>query len=289
MTVLRRVIFLAYFSGTGIAWVILPLKARRVLGQLLRNVVHKVVTLDFSRPYEVMGHHLCLDTRSESAQDVAFGTHEHDTVQMFQKLVKPGMTVVDVGLMLGSTPYPAARLVGANGRVYAFEPNPGVYEILTRNVKMNGYQDIVRAVPKGVSNQRRVVSLCVPSGKSGEASFYSQESTDVMHIEVETLTLNEFFADEGWPKVNLIKIDVEGAEVEVLEDMRELVRGSKDLKLIVEFNSENQMKACASHTKLFKTLAALGSKRFYAIRHGLKRVAFPTDDVKQLIRMAGDY
>jgi len=161
---------------------------------------------------------------------VAFGTYEHDTMQIFQKLVKPGMTVVDVRAHVGFYTLLAVRLVGTNERVYAFEPNPEVYEILIRNIKMNGYQDIVRvrAVPKGVSNQRRVVSLCVPSEKSGEASFYSQESTDVMHVEVETLTLNEFFwADEGWPKVNLIKIDVEGAEVEVLEDMRELVRGVK--------------------------------------------------------------
>ena len=44
------------------------------------------------------------------------------------------------------------------------------------------------------------------------------------------------------------------------------------------------MKACASHTKLFETLVALGFKKFYAIRHGLKRMAFPAD-VKELLRM----
>jgi len=291
MIVLRRIIFLAYFkamriiSRTGIARVLLPLKARKFLGQLLRSAVCKVVTLDLSRPYDVMGHHMYLDPRSESARDIAFGTYEHDTVQIFQKLVKPGMTVIDVGAHVGFYTLLAARLVGTNGRVYAFEPNPEVYNILVRNIQINGYREIVRAVPKGVSNEKRTVSLYVSRERSDEASFYSQESADNTCIEVETVSLDEFFADEGWPKVDLVKIDVEGAEVEVLEGMRELTRRSKDLKLIVEFNPKNQIRACGSHTKLFETMVALGLKRFYAIRHGLKEIALP-DDVKELIRMA---
>jgi len=271
-------------SRTGIARVILPLKTRQVLGQFLRNVVQKMVTLDLSRPYDVMGHHMYLDPRSESARDIAFGTYEHDTVQIFQKLVKPGMTVVDVGAHVGFYALLAARLVGTNGCVYAFEPNPEVYNILVRNIQINGYREIVRAVPKGVSNKKRTVSLYVPREKSGEASFYSGESADNTCIKVETLTLDEFFAGKGWPKIDLVKIDVEGAEVEVLEGMRELARRSKDLKLIVEFNPENQIRACGSHTKLFETLVALGFKRFYAIRHGLKEVDL-SEDLKKLIRM----
>lgn len=291
MTMLRRTIFLAYFkvmrimSRTGIARVILPLKTRQVLGQFLRNVVQKMVTLDLSRPYDVMGCRMYLDPRSISSGEIAFGTYEHDTVQIFQKLVKPGMTVVDVGAHVGFYTLLAARLVGDNGRVYAFEPNPEVYNILVRNIQINGYREIVRAVPKGVSNKKRTISLYVSCERSDEASFYSQESADNKCIEVETVSLDEFFADEGWPKVDLVKIDVEGAEVEVLEGMRELTRRNKNLKLIVEFNPKNQMRACGSHTKLFEIVAALGLKRFYAIRHGLKEIALP-DDVKELIRMA---
>jgi len=84
--------------------------------------------------------------------------------------------------------------------------------------------------------------------------------------------------------VDLVKIDVEGAEVEVLEGMREL-RRSKNLKLTVEFNPGNQMRACGSPTKLFEILVALGFKKFYVIRHGLKEMAL-LDDVRELIRMA---
>ncbi|HDM78304.1 MAG TPA: hypothetical protein ENG51_17860 [Deltaproteobacteria bacterium] len=83
----------------------------------------------------------------------------------------------------------------------------------------------------------------------------------------------------------MVKIDVEGAEVKVLEGMRELTRRNKDLKLIVEFNPKNQMRVCGSHTKLFETVVVLGFKRFYAISHSLKEIALP-DDVKELIRMA---
>jgi len=203
MIMLRRIIFLAYFkamriiSRTGIARVLLPLKARKFLGQLLRSAVCKVVALDLSRPYDVMGHRMYLDPRSESARDIAFGTYEHDTVQIFQKLVKPGMTVIDVGAHIGFYTFLAARLVGDNGRVYAFEPNPEVYNILVRNIQINGYWEIVRAVPKGVSDEKRIVSLYVPRERSDEASFYFQESADNTRIEVETVSLDKFFADEG--------------------------------------------------------------------------------------------
>ena len=271
-------------SQTGVARKLLPLEVRKAAGRTLKGIVRKITSPHDEGPFEILGSKMWIDPSSPSAIDMVYGTYEHDTVQVFQKLVKPGMTVVDIGAHVGFYTLIAARLVGANGRVYAFEPNPEVYKILIRNIRINGYQSIVQAIPKGVSNQERTVRLFVPLEKSGEAGFYPQEATDNTCIEVETLTLDGFFADEDWPKIDLVKIDVEGAEIEVLEGMRELVRRSKDLKLIVEFNPENQMRACGSYTKLFETLVALGCKRFYAIRYGLKEVALP-GDVKELIRM----
>jgi len=271
-------------SRTGVARKLLPLEVRKAVGRTLKRIVRKITSPHDEGPFEVLGSKMWIELSSPSAIDMIYGTYEHDTVQVFQELVQPGMTVVDVGAHVGFYTLLAARLVGTNGRVYAFEPNPEVYNILVRNIQINGYREIVRAVPKGVSNEKRTVSLYVSRERSDEASFYSQESVDNACIEVETVRLDEFFADEGWPKVDLVKIDVEGAEVEVLEGMRELTSRNKDLKVIVEFNPKNQMRACGSHTKLFETLVALGFKRFYAIRHGLKEVDL-SEDLKKLIRM----
>jgi FkbM family methyltransferase len=288
--VIKRAVFLSYsktmelISRTGIARILLPLKARINLGKFLRHAVSKIVIFDTSKPYNVLGHKMYFYHGSATLQEMAFGTYELDTVDVFRKIVKPGMSVVDIGAHVGYYTLLAARLVGPDGRVYAFEPNPEVYEILVRNIEVNGYHGIVRTIPKAVSNRRRIVKLYIAWEDSGEASLYLSKSAGKRYVEVETLVLDEFLAAEGWPKVGLVKVDVEGAELEVLEGMRETARRSEDLKLIVEFNPGNQMRARGSCTKLFEILGELGFKRFHAIRHGLKEVILP-HDVEKLIRL----
>ncbi|RLF39098.1 MAG: hypothetical protein DRN12_07420 [Thermoplasmata archaeon] len=269
-------------SQTGVARKSLPLEIRKAACRTLERIV-RITSLHDEGPFEVLGSKMWIGRSSPSVIDMVYGTYEHDTVRVFQKLVKPGMTVVVVRTHVGFYTLLAARLVGTGRRVYGFEPNPEVYGIVARNIQINGYQGIVRVVPKGVSKEKRTIKLYIPKKESGEASFYPQKVAG-RSVEVETVSLDVFLAGEGWPKVSLVKIDVEGAEVEALEGMRELVRESENLKLIVGFNPENQIRVCGSNTKLFETLLALGFKRFYAIRHGLRRVDLP-NDVKELIHM----
>ena len=140
-------------SQTGVARKLLPPRVRKAAGRTLKRIVRKITLPHDEGPFEVLGSKMWIDPSSPSAIDMIYGTYESDTVQVFRELVQPGMTVVDVGAHVGFYTLLAARLVGTNGRVYAFEPNPEVYNILVRNIQINGYQDIVWAVPQGVSNQ----------------------------------------------------------------------------------------------------------------------------------------
>lgn len=286
----KRTIFVGYtntmqiISQSGIARALLPLVIRKRFGRLLKAGIKNLTQLTNVGPYDVLGNRMWLDMASPSALDMVYGTYERDTVNALKKVLKPGMTFVDVGAHVGFYTLLAARLVGAQGRVYAFEPNPGIFHMLTRNVEENGYQDIVRLIPKAVSNREGKARLFVPEGESGEATLFPSSGGKGQDIEVESTTLDSFFAQEAWPNVDLIKVDVEGAEVEVLEGMRELARKSKGLKLIVEFNPGNQIRSHGSHAKLFDALIALGFCKFYAIRHGLKAVEIP-NGIEKLIRM----
>lgn len=288
---MKRLIYLTYtnvgglISRTGIARRVLSLSLRNSLGRRLRGVVRWITALDPEKAYEVLGHRMYLDPGMAAFQDVAFGTYERDTVKVLQRLVKPGMTVVDVGACVGFYTLLTARLVGPNGRVYAFEPNPRVFALLCRNIEENRYQGVVRPIPKAVSNRKGWIQLYIPR-HTDEASLYSEDPTGAESVEVETIVLGEFFAEEGWPEVHIIKIDVEGAEVEVLEGMRELVRKNPALKLIVEFAPEVQIRSVGDCEKLFDSLADLGFHTFYALRHRSYKVSIP-QDIKRIIKIIG--
>ena len=70
------------------------------------------------------------------------------------------MTVVDIGANYGSYTLIASKLVGNDGRVYAFEPEPGNYDILVKNIEMNGYTNVT-PIRKAVSNKQGKVRLYV--------------------------------------------------------------------------------------------------------------------------------
>jgi FkbM family methyltransferase len=167
--------------------------------------------------------------------DMAMGRYEPGTTRLFQEVVKPGTVVIDVGAHVGYYALLAARQVGPQGKVYAFEPEPANYALLLKNIELNGYGNIV-AAGEAVSNRVGPATLFLTRLDSGRHSTYHHGLPEKGSVAVETTTLDAFLEAEGWPKVDLVKVDVEGAEWDVLEGMEQLLRKSEGLKLILEFN-----------------------------------------------------
>ncbi len=157
---------------------------------------------------------------------------EELTTEMFQKVVKEGDIVVDLGANIGYYTLLAARLVGEKGKVYAFEPEPINYSLLLKNIELNGYDNVV-AMQKAVSNVTEKVRLFLDSQDTGAHTIY-QPGDKREFIEVESVTLDEFFKDKEHP-IDVIKMDVEGAEMAALSGMDRVIRENEDLKMFVEF------------------------------------------------------
>jgi FkbM family methyltransferase len=157
--------------------------------------------------------------------------YERIETELFKELVTEGMTVVDVGANIGYYSLIAARLVGNTGKVYAFEPEPGNYQLLVRNIEANGYTNIV-PVNIAISNEGGKVKLYVDPASSSTHSF-AQDNTNIKGdaIEVETVTLDDFFGGE---KVDFIKLDAQGAEGLVLDGATGVLKQDK-LKIMMEF------------------------------------------------------
>jgi FkbM family methyltransferase len=144
---------------------------------------------------------------------------EPDVWRSLMSRLKPGDVFVDVGAHIGLYAIGAARRVGANGAVYAFEPEPAVAAALRRHVAINGCGDVVQVVEAGVGDH------------PGEARFASAgvetsitTSSNGKGISVPLTTL-----DEAVPacRISVMKIDVEGYEGHVLRGAGALLADSK--------------------------------------------------------------
>lgn len=170
-------------------------------------------------------------------------THEEATTALFCKVVKKGDVVVDLGANIGYFTLLAARLVGKEGKVYAFEPEPRNYNYLLKNIQLNGYGNVV-AVQKAVADKPGLVKLFICPYDTGHHTIqqyggikeYRPElaGDKKEFVEIETVRLDDFFEEIATP-INVIKMDVEGAEMLALSGMEQIIRENENLAMFVEF------------------------------------------------------
>ncbi len=233
---------------------------------------------------------------SSFARSIALGMYESDTKRLIEDLVKPGMTVLDVGANIGYFSLLAAKLVGKSGVVWAFEPVPHLVDIIGKNIRDNGYEERIHLVHMAVSNGVGTVKLHINDTVSAHSSLYAEASaylnaptpTRQVPIEVASISLDAWAAQETWPKVDLVKMDVEGAEKLALEGMEELCRKNPDLKLIIEFNYRTLQVAETTPTQFFAALRACGFDHIYTIEGGLQPLDVPAGISTLVDRMQRD-
>ena len=130
----------------------------------------------------------------------------------------PGQTVFDLGANIGFYTLKHARAVGPRGHVYAFEPNPRTFQLLLRNVRDNGLH-WVTCLPYAVSSKSRetVTLWSSPRWTSTASLFPDTKRTGTEGVAVETISLDDFVAEAGIGRIDILKIDTEGAEALVVE------------------------------------------------------------------------
>lgn len=217
-----------------------------------------------SLPY---GIRMIVPARFPSARSFASGLYEQDVTRLFKDLVRQGMVVVDVGANVGYYSLLASRLVGASGRVYAFEPDPVAFTYLAKNLDLNGCKNVV-AVAQAISDATATMKFVRdPHGAEG---FLMRRALTEGTLPVQAITLDRFFASQGWPTVHLVKMDIEGGEEAALIGMRELRRRNSSMRLIMEFNLGSLRRAGASPSSLAASLLDTGFSRGRVIEQGMK-------------------
>lgn len=148
------------------------------------------------------------------------GTSEPEEQEALFKLLKRGDVVYDLGANVGFFSVLAARFVGPEGKVYAFEPLPACVEKIKKNAALNGFTQI-EAIEAAVSSKVGSAQLYV-SGVSAHSSLIDATNRrDSDTIEIALTTVDEFLRIGERRPPNLVMIDVEGAEIEALRGMHE--------------------------------------------------------------------
>jgi FkbM family methyltransferase len=229
------------------------------VARYLRPIVNRMVP-DAAMPVTVLsgaarGCRLVIRPRKEKFYWT--GVYEPHLQRAIRQLLQPGQTFWDVGAHIGFFAVIASRAVGASGQVHCFEPMDDNRERLGRTVALNGLANVT-------------ISDLAVSGESGHATLYPHEHSQMWAlgghqvqngqegVPVRVCSLDDLAAMFGDPHV--VKVDVEGAELEVLRGGTRLLRRARPV-MLVEMSSE-QVLAQARDELRFCTFRHLGANHW---------------------------
>ena len=173
---------------------------------------------------------------------------EDEIIELFTP--KEGDIVVDIGAHMGRYTIIGAKRVGTKGKVVAIEANPSNFEMLNRNIKLNQLTNVI-SLNNAVYSKETKIKLYVPDEESGYTIYHTlMERTGKKFVEIDAITLDYLLLqlnvisgvgvkEEEAVEVNWIKIDVEGAEFEVLKGASNVLSKSKDIALLMEVHGLN--------------------------------------------------
>ena len=167
--------------------------------------------------------------------------HKDDIIEHFRP--KEGDIVVDVGAHIGLYTMIASRLVGENGKVIAIEAHPENYEMLNRNIKLNGLTNVM-PLNYAVYSKETKIKLYLRDEELGCTVYNTiigsrANTREDKSIEVNANTLDDLLQNNGisHADINWIKIDVEGAEFEVLKGAVKVLAKNKNIALLIEVHN----------------------------------------------------
>jgi len=163
-----------------------------------------------------------------------YGYYEPFETEVFRKTVKEGMNVIDVGANIGYYSLMAAKLV-KTGKVYAFEPEENNYSLLLNSIRANNFRNIM-PIQQCASNENGYCTFFVSPCETNLGGGSMVWDSGGKKLVVPSITLDTFAEKENVSTVNVLKIDVEGAEPLVLMGARKILTDNKNLKIFLEYN-----------------------------------------------------
>lgn len=187
--------------------------------------------------------------------------YETEKTEFIRQHCRSGSTTIDIGAHIGVFSFFLAKQVGEKGKVISFEPSPFTYTVLTQTVRLNGLENIVDTRRQVVSGSREEVTFYINQGSdiSNANSMSVKNITDAeaKAVKVPSMLLDDFLQDGSIGDLSFIKIDAEGAELDILEGGKALIGRFKPF-MTLEVHPKSFMDPVEVQTEIFNLLAGLG-------------------------------
>lgn len=173
-------------------------------------------------PADLGGYSFVCDLHDTISREVCFtGRYEPQETQLAMRLLGPGMVVADVGANWGYFTLVCASLVGENGRVIALEPHPRLASMLSENVADNfsvsQVVDVHRVAAGASAESKAFIGFDDHGGNWGVSRV--AQGSEVPDFESRSVALDALLDDCQVGRVDLVKIDIEGAEADAIRGM----------------------------------------------------------------------
>jgi FkbM family methyltransferase len=253
-----------------------------VFRRLLRG--HQPTVAGLPCPIHADGLTLWYDTDrpSNTVRALVAGSYEQAIANLFANTLRSGMTVLDVGAHIGYFTLVAGKHVGPTGRVWSFEPDPANRESLERNVDANGMRDRVSILPLAVASSVGQATLYRVAGDTGSSTMYPSNGGGE-RIAVSRTSLDTWADSMGWPQVDLVKMDTEGAEATVLAGMTELFERNPSMVVVLELQADALEAASEDPADFVAHLLAARGRRVELLDDRRSR-PLTSRDVTRLVR-----
>lgn len=191
--------------------------------EVIRKVNNYPMILNFDE--EGLSRHLMIHREREIS--------ETETVK---RIVKQGMCILEIGANVGYYTVLMGKLVGKNGKIYAYEPYPRSVDILTRNVELNNLTDTVEVHNLAVSTENTVKRLYLGRASNVHSLInYKTDDNNVDYVEVKTKDVKEILVESD-RKIDLIRMDIEGHEREIFSRLDSGIKAFLPARILFEIH-----------------------------------------------------
>jgi len=206
------------------------------------------------------------DLRDKVTREIYYIGFDRKDCRILKRLVKPGDVVIDAGANIGYFSLLFAKWMGVRGIVHAFEPFPESARRFERNLGLNPQlEPAVRLHRLALSDFEGRIGMKVPDQNNQGCNYLNNAGG----VEVEVATLDAFCDREPLPRVDLIKIDVEGSEVALLQGAERTIQRFRPV-LMIEVNPSTLQNFGHSARDLIQAIGRHGYRLYYGSRFGLR-------------------
>jgi FkbM family methyltransferase len=206
-----------------------------------------------------VGFVLCsVDDHAVLAQLLEVGELEPGTRRLIERLVGPGDLYIDVGAHLGLHVLAAARAMKGHGKIIAFEPYGPTKSLLEKSVWVNGFSEITEIHQAAASARGGEQKLYLGTASSLHSLFSLEDPLGLSQSSIDVPVVRLCDVVKQGQSVKLLKIDAEGAEIDVLMGAESIIRNNPNIALVVEFGPSHLRRTAQSTERWFSAYANLG-------------------------------